>query len=57
MKTSFTKMYKSLTLAGCLVASVATSSVASNVEKIHFLIPGGAWVVAGMELIEVQVKL
>ncbi len=42
MKTSFTKMYKNLALAGCLVAGLATSSVASSVEKIHFLIPGGA---------------
>ncbi len=42
MKTSFTKMYKNLALAGCLVAGLATSSVASNVDKIHFLIGGGA---------------
>lgn len=42
MKTSFTKIYKNLAFAGCLVAGLATTSVASSVEKIHFLIPGGA---------------
>lgn len=35
-------IFKKLTLTSCLVAGLATASVASNIEKIHFLIPGGA---------------
>ena len=42
MKNPITKVCKSLALAGCLVAGLATSSVAVNVDKVHFLIPGGA---------------
>ena len=42
MKNSITKVYKNLAFAGCLVAGLTTSSVASSVEKVHFLIPGGA---------------
>ncbi len=42
MKNSMTKVYRNLALAGCLVAGLATSSVASTVDKVHFLIPGGA---------------
>ena len=42
MKKSITKVYKNLAFAGCLVAGLATSSVASSVDKVHFLIPGGA---------------
>jgi len=42
MKQIFTKTVKSLALAGLLVTGMATSSVAADVEKIHFLIPGGA---------------
>lgn len=42
MNNSLTKVYRNLAFASCLVAGLATSSVASSVEKIHFLIPGGA---------------
>ncbi|WP_143145139.1 tripartite tricarboxylate transporter substrate binding protein [Arcobacter sp. LA11] len=42
MRNSMTKVYRNLAFAGCLVAGLATSSVASGVEKVHFLIPGGA---------------
>ncbi len=42
MKKIATKLCKSLTFAGLLVASSATSTLASEVDKIHFLIPGGA---------------
>jgi putative tricarboxylic transport membrane protein len=42
MKTQFSKICKNIALASCLVAGMATTSVASSVEKIHFLIPGGA---------------
>ncbi|KAB7885029.1 tripartite tricarboxylate transporter substrate binding protein, partial [Poseidonibacter ostreae] len=42
MKNSMTKVYKNLAFAGCLVAGLATSSVAASVDKVHFLIPGGA---------------
>jgi putative tricarboxylic transport membrane protein len=42
MKSQFSKICKNIALASCLVAGVATTSVASSVEKIHFLIPGGA---------------
>ncbi len=42
MKNSITKVYRNIAFAGCLVAGLATSSMAANVEKIHFLIPGGA---------------
>jgi len=37
-----TKICKNLAFAGCLVAGVATSAVASSVDKVHFIIPGGA---------------
>ncbi len=36
------KVCKNVALASCLVAGLVTSSVASKVESIHFLIPGGA---------------
>jgi putative tricarboxylic transport membrane protein len=42
MKSQFSKICKNIALASCLVAGMATTSVASSVEKIHFLIPGGA---------------
>ncbi|NQY20529.1 MAG: tripartite tricarboxylate transporter substrate binding protein [Campylobacteraceae bacterium] len=42
MKENFTKKFKTVALAGLLVAGMATSSMASSIEKIHFLIPGGA---------------
>jgi putative tricarboxylic transport membrane protein len=42
MNNSLTKVYRNLAFASCLVAGLATSSVASSVDKIHFLIPGGA---------------
>jgi putative tricarboxylic transport membrane protein len=42
MKNQFSKICKNIALASCLVAGMATTSVASSVEKIHFLIPGGA---------------
>jgi len=42
MKNSISKVCKNLALAGCMVAAVSTASFASSVEKIHFLIPGGA---------------
>jgi putative tricarboxylic transport membrane protein len=42
MKIQFSKICKNVALASCLVAGMAVTSVASSVEKIHFLIPGGA---------------
>lgn len=42
MKRFTSKFCKNLTMAGLLVGSLATGAVASSVEKIHFLIPGGA---------------
>jgi len=36
------KVCKNVALASCLVAGLATGSIASSVESIHFLIPGGA---------------
>lgn len=42
MKIQISKICKNVALAGCLVAGMAMTSVASEVEKIHFLIPGGA---------------
>jgi len=36
------KVCRNVALASVLVAGLATSSVASSVESIHFLIPGGA---------------
>jgi len=36
------KIYRNVALASVMVAGLATSSVASSVESIHFLIPGGA---------------
>jgi len=36
------KVCKNVALASVLVAGLATSSIASSVESIHFLIPGGA---------------
>ncbi len=42
MKNSIRKIYKNVAFAGFLVASLTSSLVASNVDKIHFLIPGGA---------------
>lgn len=42
MKNQFSKICKNVALATCLVTGIATISFASNTEKIHFLIPGGA---------------
>jgi len=42
MKKTSLNICKSLTMAGLLVGSLATSAVATGVDKIHFLIPGGA---------------
>ena len=42
MKNIATKFCKSLTIAGLLVAGSATATLASSVDKVHFLIPGGA---------------
>ncbi|RZV14056.1 tripartite tricarboxylate transporter substrate binding protein [Aliarcobacter butzleri] len=42
MKNKFSKIYKNVALASCLVAGIASSTLASSVEKIHFIIPGGA---------------
>ena len=42
MRNSFSKVCRNITLAGVLVGGLATASIASSVEKIHFLIPGGA---------------
>ncbi|MGA1931622.1 tripartite tricarboxylate transporter substrate binding protein [Arcobacter sp. YIC-464] len=42
MKNIATKFCKSLTIAGMLVAGSATATLASTVDKVHFLIPGGA---------------
>jgi len=36
------KVCRNVALASCLVAGLTTSLVASSVESIHFLIPGGA---------------
>jgi len=36
------KVCRNVALASCLVAGLATSSFASSVESVHFLIPGGA---------------
>lgn len=42
MKYSFSKIFKNLALTSCLVAGLSTSSFAVEVDKVHFLIPGGA---------------
>lgn len=42
MKNHISKVCRSVALASCLVAGLATSSFASEVESIHFLVPGGA---------------
>lgn len=42
MKLQISKICKNVAIASCLVAGMAVTSVASSVEKIHFLIPGGA---------------
>lgn len=35
-------MFKKIALASCLIAGMSINSMANEVEKIHFLIPGGA---------------
>lgn len=35
-------IFKKIVMSGCLVAGISTASFAGEVEKIHFLIPGGA---------------
>jgi len=42
MKNQVIKVYKSIALATCLVAGFTSASAATDVENIHFLIPGGA---------------
>jgi putative tricarboxylic transport membrane protein len=42
MKKTSSKLIKSLAIAGLLVSGISTSVLAQSVEKIHFLIPGGA---------------
>ncbi len=42
MRNTFTKICKNLAVASVLVAGISSASLASSVEKIHFLIPGGA---------------
>jgi len=42
MKFHIRKVCRNVAFATCLVAGFTTSSVASSVESIHFLIPGGA---------------
>lgn len=42
MKNQFSKICKNVALASCLVAGIASSALASSVEKIHFIVPGGA---------------
>ncbi len=42
MKRLGIRLFKSLTMAGLLVGGLNISAFASSVEKIHFLIPGGA---------------
>lgn len=37
-----TKFFKTLTITACLVAGISNASIAKEVEKIHFLVPGGA---------------
>ena len=40
MKKLGLKLCRNLTMAGLLVGGMATGTVASSVEKVHFLIPG-----------------
>jgi putative tricarboxylic transport membrane protein len=42
MRNTFTKICQNIAIAGVLVTGASTASFASSVEKIHFLIPGGA---------------
>lgn len=42
MRNQFSKICKNIALASFLLAGIASTSTASNVEKIHFIIPGGA---------------
>jgi putative tricarboxylic transport membrane protein len=42
MKKTSSKLIKSLAIAGLLVSGISSSALAQSVEKIHFLIPGGA---------------
>ena len=42
MKNKFSKICKNVALASCLVAGITSSTLASSIEKIHFIIPGGA---------------
>lgn len=42
MKNRFSKICKNVALASYLIAGITSASVASNVEKIHFIVPGGA---------------
>ncbi len=42
MKNHISKVCRNVAFASCLVAGLASNSVANGVESIHFLIPGGA---------------
>ena len=42
MKQNITKTFKTLALSSVLLAGLATASFGASVEKIHFLVPGGA---------------
>lgn len=42
MKNQFSKICKNVTLVSCLLTGIVTTSIASSVEKIHFIVPGGA---------------
>jgi putative tricarboxylic transport membrane protein len=42
MKNHICKVCRNVAFASCLVAGLASSSFASEVESIHFLVPGGA---------------
>lgn len=42
MKNTAMKLFKSLTIAGLLTSGLSLNASAQNIDKIHFLIPGGA---------------
>ncbi|NQY93581.1 MAG: tripartite tricarboxylate transporter substrate binding protein [Campylobacteraceae bacterium] len=42
MRNTITKVCRNLALAGVLITGASTATFAADIEKIHFLIPGGA---------------